>query len=292
MKSRDILLAVMTSVLWGLSFIATRYGVDEFTPAQLTVLRFAVAALPALILPRPRVPWHLLVAVGGFWFLLQFLLFFWSFREGMPPGVASVVQQTSAPFTVLLAALLLRETPSRRQLAGMAVAFAGLTLIGLSTGADLPLPALMLTLAAALSWSFGNIVIKRMPLAPMLALTAWMALVAPLPALLLSHLLGDPPLIDTIANASWRGLLSVVYLGTLSTGIAYAAWGYLLARYPAAVVTPFALLVPCTGILASVIVFGETFPPLRYSGIALVMIGIAIIVLRGRRAPLRKVPPA
>jgi O-acetylserine/cysteine efflux transporter len=290
MKSRDILLAVLTSVLWGLSFIATRYGIDEFTPAQLTVLRFAVAALPALVLPRPQVPWHMLLAAGGFWFLLQFLLFFWSFHEGMPPGVASVAQQASAPFTVLLAALLLREIPSRRQLAGMTVCFAGLALIGLSAGADLPLPALLLTLGAALSWSCGNIVIKRMPLVPVVALTAWMALVAPLPALLLTYLLGDPSLIDAVASASWRSLLSVIYLGTLSTGIAYAAWGYLLARYPAAIVTPFALLVPCTGILASAIVFGETYPPLRYSGIALVMLGIAIIVLRGR-APLTP-PPA
>jgi len=293
MKLRDVLLAILTSVLWGLSFIATRYGIDDFTPVQLTVLRFAVAALPALVLPRPRVPWHLLLAAGGFWFLLQFLLFFWSFHEGMPPGAASVVQQASAPFTVLLAALLLHEVPSRRQLAGMAVCFAGLALIGLSAGADLPLPALILMLGAALSWSCGNIVIKRMPLAPVMALTAWMALVVPLPALVLSILLGDPPLTEAVANASWRGLLSVVYLGSLSTGIAYAAWGYLLARYPAAIVTPFALLVPCTGILASVIVFGETFPPLRYSGIALVMLGIAIIVLRGRgrAAPARRSPP-
>ncbi|MBN9051180.1 MAG: EamA family transporter [Rhizobiales bacterium] len=291
MKASDIALAILTSVIWGVSFIATRYGVDSFTPAQLTALRFAIAALPVLILPRPAVPWGLMLAAGALWFLIQFLLLFWAFHEGMLPGLASVTQQMSAPFTVVLAALLLHEQPTRRQVAGLVVAFGGLVLIGLSSGADLPLTALLITLCAAMSWALGNIVVKQMPKAEMVSLTSWMALVAPLPALALSHALGDPPLWTTLAEASWRGILSALYLGTLATVGGYAMWGHLLARYPAAVVTPFALLVPCSGIVASVIVFDETFPPLRYSGIALVMIGLAVIVWRAR-APAAKVPPA
>lgn len=291
MKASDIALAILTSVIWGLSFIATRYGVDSFTPAQLTALRFAIAALPVLILPRPAVPWGLMLLAGALWFLIQFLLLFWAFHEGMLPGLASVMQQMSAPFTILLAAVLLGEMPTPRQIAGLVIAFAGLALIGLSSGADLPLIALIITLGAALSWSFGNIVVKRMPKADMVSLIAWLALVAPLPALALSHALGDPPLWTTLAEASWRGILSALYLGTLATVGGYAIWGHLLARYPAAVVTPFALLVPCSGIIASVLVFGETFPPLRYSGIALVMIGLVVIVWRARTAPA-EVPPA
>jgi len=291
MKASDVALAILTSVIWGLSFIATRYGVDSFTPAQLTALRFAIAALPALILPRPAVPWGLMLTAGAFWFLIQFLLLFWAFHAGMLPGLASVVQQMSAPFTVLLAALLLGETPTRRQVTGLVIALSGLVLIGFSSGADLPLIALVVTLGAALSWSFGNILIKRMPKAEMVSLTAWMALVAPLPALALSHALGDPPLWTTLAEASWRGILSALYLGTLATIGGYAMWGHLLSRYPAAVVTPFALLVPCSGIIASVIVFDEAFPPLRCGGIALVMAGLAVIIWRARTPPA-EVPPA
>jgi O-acetylserine/cysteine efflux transporter len=294
MKPTHILLAVLTSVIWGLSFVATREGVQNFTPAQLTVLRFAIAALPVLFLPRPRMPWRYLLLGGAFWFLGQFTLLFFAFRQGMLPGLASVTQQSNVFFTVLLAALFFREIPSRRQIGGMIVAFTGLFLIALSTGIDLPLIAFLLTVSAAMSWSLGNIVIKHMPKVSMVPFAAWASLVPPLPALALSLCLGEGSIVDAATNASWIGIASVLYLGTLATLGGYAMWGYLLARYPAATVTPFALLVPVSGIFASVIVYGEAFPPLRAGGIALVMAGLAIIVWRGRTAatpPLAQVPP-
>jgi O-acetylserine/cysteine efflux transporter len=297
MKPTDILLAVLTSVIWGVSFIATREGVQSFTPAQLTVLRFAIAALPALFLPRPQVPWRFVLLGGSFWFLGQFMLLFWAFRERMLPGLASVTQQSNVFFTIALAAIFFREIPSLRQIGGMVVAFGGLFLIALSTGIDLPLVAFLLTVSAAMSWAFGNIVVKRMPKTSMVPFAAWASLVPPLPALALSIWLGDGSIVQATMNASWIGLGSVVYLGTLATLGGYAMWGYLLAHYPAATVTPFALLVPVSGIVASVIVYGEAFPPLRAGGIALVMIGLAIIVLRARgpaepKAPAVPVPPA
>jgi O-acetylserine/cysteine efflux transporter len=57
-------------------------------------------------------------------------------------------------------------------------------------------------------------------------------------------------------------------------------WGSLLQRYSTAVVAPFALLSPCTGVLASALVLGEVFGPVRYVGMALIMIGLAITMLR------------
>lgn len=291
MKPFHILLAVAVSVIWGLSFVATREGVRDFTPAQLTALRFIIAAIPVLFLPRPKMSWRYLLLGGGFWFLGQFMLLFMAFRFGMLPGVASVTQQSNVFFTVLLAALFFHEIPTRRQVAGMAVAFAGLFLIALSTGIDLPLIAFLLTVSAALSWASGNIVVKGMPKVSMVPFAAWASLVPPLPAYALSMALGDGSLIDAVSAASWQGIASVIYLGTLATLGGYAMWGYLLARYPAATVTPFALLVPVSGIFASVIVYGEAFQPLRALGIALVMAGLIVIVWRAKNAPPEP-PPA
>ncbi len=299
MKPRDILLAVLASVIWGLSFLATRWGVESFTAAQLTALRFFIACIPVLLLPRPRISWPLLIATGATLFLGQFFLVFLAFRYGMPAGLASATQQVHVFFTVLMAAIFMHEIPTRRQTAGIVVAFSGLVLIAFSAGVDLPLIALGLALSAAFSWGIGNILLKhasknsKKPI-PMVPLMAWLSLVPPLPALALSYFFDtDASLLDAVTKASWISLASVIYLGTVSTVLAYAIWGHLLTRYPAAVVTPFSLLVPCTGILASAIVFGEVFPPIRYGGMALILAGLAIVVLPGSKAtPKLIVPPA
>jgi O-acetylserine/cysteine efflux transporter len=290
MKPVDILLAICVVLIWGLSFVAARAGLESFTPAQLTALRFATACLAVLVLPRPRIAWRYILGVGALWFLLQFQLLFLALHFGMPPGLASVTQQSNVFMTIVLAALFFREIPTGRQIVGLIVALIGLLLIGLSTGADLPLIAFLLTLSAALAWASGNIVVKQMPRVSMVPFAAWASLIAPLPALALSWWLGEASMIDAMKEASWTALGSAVYLGTLATLGGYAMWGHLLARYPAATVTPFALLVPVTGIIASVIIYGEAFPPLRAAGIALVMIGLATIVLRARK-PAAEAPP-
>ena len=81
-------------------------------------------------------------------------------------------------------------------------------------------------------------------------------------------------------GASWLGLGATLYLGLVATVLAYAIWGHLLRCYPAATVAPFALLIPFVAAYASSLVFGERFGPLRLAGMALVLLGLAIIVTR------------
>jgi GNAT superfamily N-acetyltransferase len=114
----------------------------------------------------------------------------------------------------------------------------------------------------------------------MLGLIVWLSLVPPLPALALSLVLDGPfALVGAIVDATWPALAATLYLGLVATILAYAIWGRLLRRYPAATVAPFALLVPFVGAVASSLVFGERFGALRLVGMALVLIGIAVIVL-------------
>lgn len=279
MRVRDMGLAVLTSVIWGFAFVTYKFGLESFSAPQLTALRFMIACLPVLFVPRPKLPWSVIVLIGLTLFAGQFLLLFLAFALDMPAGLASVTQQTQAFFTVLLAALFLREIPRLRQSVGMVVALAGLVLIGLTTGADLKPAALGLALAAALSWAIGNILVKRTAGVPVFPLMAWCSLVAPLPVLLLSWLVDpQPSLIGAVMNASWPSIATALYLGTLATPIAYGMWSHLLQRYPASVVAPFALLSPVTGILSSALILGEVFGPLRYAGMALILAGLAVIV--------------
>lgn len=122
----------------------------------------------------------------------------------------------------------------------------------------------------------GNVLVKRTADVPVFPLVIWASLVPPLPALIVSSAYDQRPLLDTVVNAWWLSLGAAVYLGALATVLAYATWGYLLQRYSTAAVTPFALLAPCTGLLASAVIFGEAFSPMRYAGMALILIGLVI----------------
>lgn len=273
------------AVIWGLAFVATRIGLDDLSPPQLAAARFVVAAVPALVLPRPRAPWPLLVAVGLTLFAGQFLLQFFGIAHGMPPGLAAIIVQTQALFTIGLAALLLRERPTARETLGVALGVAGLAAIALTVGADLTRVGFVLTLGSAVSWAIGNLLLKRLPPLPALRLMVWLSLVPPVPALALALLIDGPSgTVRTLAAMSWRGLAAVLYLGAIATVVAYAMWGDLLRRYPAIAVAPFALLVPFVAAAASAVVFGERFGAVRLGGMALVLVALAVIALP-RRMP-------
>jgi len=286
MRARDMGLAALTSVIWGFAFVTYKFGLESFSAPQLTALRFLIACLPVFFVPPPKLPWSTIVLIGLTLFAGQFLLLFFAFALDMPAGLASVTQQTQAFFTVLLAAVVLHEIPRLRQCIGMIIAFAGLGLVGLTTGADLKPAALGLALAAALSWAIGNILVKRTAGAPVFPLMVWCSLVAPLPVLLLSYVVDpQPSLVGALMNASWQSVATAIYLGTLATPVAYGMGSYLLQRYPASVVAPFALMSPATGILSSALILGEVFGPVRYAGMALILAGLAVIVWPARKIP-------
>ena len=219
------------AAIWGFAFVATRIGLDSFSAPQLAALRFLVAAVPALVVPRPPIPWSVLVPIGLTLFAGQFLFQFFGIASGMPPGLASITVQTQAFFTILFAALALGERVSPRQLGGMAVALGGLVFIALTVGQGLTAIGLGLTLAAAVSWSIGNVLLKQIARVEMLPLIVWLSLIPPLPAWALSMVLDGPvEFARRVVSASWLGLGAALYLGLVATVLAYDGLG----RSPAA----------------------------------------------------------
>src|ERR1700759_5135760 len=129
MHPRDIFLATLVAVIWGLGFVASRLALDELSPALMTTLRFAIAAVPCLFVRRPNVSWPVLISISFWLFLGQFLAQSWGIAHGVPVGLASVIVQSQALFTVSFAALAFREIPTRKQIAGIGVAAVGLLMI-------------------------------------------------------------------------------------------------------------------------------------------------------------------
>jgi O-acetylserine/cysteine efflux transporter len=261
MAPKDLLLALIVIVVWGLNFVVIKVGLDGLPPMLLGGLRFALVALPAVFLiRRPQLPLRWLIAYGATISLGQFAFLFEAMAHGMPPGLASLVLQAQAFFTLFFAAAFLGEKLRAASLVGLLVAAGGLALIGLDSSRPTPLLAVLLTLCAASMWAMGNIITRRFGKIDLVALVIWGALIPPLPFFALSLWLEGPALIEqSLRNISLHSLLS-------------------LSRYPAGKVAPFSLLVPVIGLASSALLLGERLGPLQWLGGALVMSGLAINV--------------
>ena len=130
MKPADIPLALIVVVIWGLNFIVINIGLQDLPPILFVALRFVVAALPlAFFVARPAVPFRLLAGYALFQFAAQFTLLFYGLQFGFPPGLASLVIQLQAFFTIGFGVLLLGERPRPSQLLGALIAFCGIGLV-------------------------------------------------------------------------------------------------------------------------------------------------------------------
>ena len=87
MKPADVCLAVLVALIWGFGFVATRLALDELSPALMTTLRFAIAAVPCLFVRKPDVSWPLLIAISATLFLGQFLAQAFAIAHGVPVGL-------------------------------------------------------------------------------------------------------------------------------------------------------------------------------------------------------------
>ena len=290
MKPADIFLAVTVAVIWGLGFVGSRLALDELSPALMTAMRFSIAAVPCLFVRRPNVSWTVLIAISGTLFLGQFLSQSWAIAHHVPVGLASVVVQSQALFTVAFAAAAFREIPTRVQIAGIAVAAVGLLMICGTVGFDFSAGAFAVLMISPVSFAIGNLLLRQARDVPMFDLFAWLCLVPPLPLLALA-LVADGPQATwhSLWQMSLTGWASMLFVGAISTSIAYWLWGRLLRDHTAAQVVPFALLVPFVGAAASSVVFGEKFGPLRLAGMVTVGAGIAIMLLSKRPQTLPKI---
>ena len=278
MTAAHALLGLLVAALWGVNFVAARIALNHVTPLLLVALRFGVAAIPALVIPRPAITWSRMAAIASTLFVGQFTFLFWGLQVGMTAGVASVVTQAQAIFTAILAGLVLRETQAIRTWAGLFVAMTGLVLIGATVGAaGVSVVGLFLTLLAAASWAAGNILLRGCGRVDRLALIVWLSLLPPVPMLLLSLVIDGPgALREACQGDIWQTLVAILYIAFAATLGGYGLWGYLLKLYPAGAVAPFALLVPPFGLAAAWFGLGEQFGALRLAGIVLVCAGLAI----------------
>ena len=216
-------------------------------------------------------------------------------KLGMPAGMASVVLQTQAFITMLLAALLMGEQPQRWQWLGLGIAIGGLGLIGAAHGdgaAGMTLLGFVFTVGAAAMWAASNLLTRvaarQGPYEPV-SFIVWTSVFPVLPlALLALWVDGAESVQHQLQGIGWRELGAVAYLAVLSTLLGYGLWTRLLQRYAASTVAPLSLLVPVIGLLSAMLLLGERPTVVQWLGTAAVLLGMAINQFGGLWARRRR----
>jgi O-acetylserine/cysteine efflux transporter len=290
MNRRDFVLAVLVVIIWGATFTVIKLGLGGMPPMLLVAFRFVFAALPAIFfVRRPAVAAPYWISYGLAVGVGQFGCLFYAMHVGMPAGVASVVLQSQAFFTLAFATVFLQESVSGSQITGLGIAAVGLYLVGHNAGGTnvftIPPAALLLTLAGAAFWGISNIIVRKATASAasqgkrldVLSLVVWSSLMPPVPLFLLALLLDTPEtVIGAITALNGVSVFSIIYLSMGATLFGFGAWSKLLSRHPANRVAPLSLLVPVTGLLTARLILGEQLSMLQWGGCLTVIFGLLV----------------
>jgi O-acetylserine/cysteine efflux transporter len=259
MKPRDLALAILVTVIWGVNFVVIHVGLDSMSPLLFCALRFGVAALPAVFLVgKPQAPWRWIIATGVALGVVKFSLLFAGMAAGLPAGLSALVLQCQVVFTLVFATVLLRDRPGPRRVAGVGLAGAGIVLIATQLGLDRPLGAFLLVVAAGAAWGLANIAMRKAGATNMLNFMVWVSAVATPPLILLTLTVDGPAYVwSALKGLDLVAVGAIAYIAYLSTLLGFGVWGRLITRYGAGTVAPFAALAPIFAILSSAVFLHE-----------------------------------
>lgn len=284
MRPRDMLIVFVVMLIWGANFVVSKAGLEEFPAILMMALRFTLTALvmvPFVRLP-PRRTWPhyalLSLTIGSLHYGLMF-----TGLKMTDASTAAILIQLQVPFAALLAALVLNDRLGWRRSLGMTIAFAGILMIvgEPKIGGD-PV-ALALVLTAGFIWAIANVQIKWATahgheMDP-LALSAWVAVLAAPQLWLLTATL-ETGQMEAVRSATWIGWGAILYMVFGVQVLSYSMWYAMVRRYDVNQTMPWTLLSPVLGVVAGVTLLDESMPVKVALGGAVVLAGVAIIVIR------------
>jgi O-acetylserine/cysteine efflux transporter len=278
MAFHHLLMALAVPVIWGMGLVFAKAALDFFPPILLVAFRFGVTALALVWFVKP--PWHLMgkiMVISMVSVVIQYSFTFTALKH-LDASVTVLFIQAEVPILILLGAVFLGERPSRRKLAGIALTFIGVILIAGDPQLKGAYQPLFLLLVGVTTWAIGQVMIRQLGEVGGFTLIAWVAIVSTPQLFLASWVLEDNHW-QLIREANWVVWGTVVYLGLVMTALGYGLWYHLLGRYPVNQVAPFLLLLPVTSVIGSVVVLDETLSLPVAMGGAVVIAGVAFIVL-------------
>lgn len=283
LSARDMGLAVLVALIWGMGFVVAKGGMAHFPPILLMALRFAVTALALAWFLGPvggNLPRLMMISVVGA--AIQYALTFTGVK-GLGAGLSALVVQLEVPFLVMLGALLLGERPGVVKWIGIMIAFVGVALIAAREQFIGSLLPVVLVMGGAFFWALGQVLVRGLKGMTGLSVTAWTAVLAT-PQLFLLSALFETGQIEAIKTADLAAWSAALYLGLVMTTLGYFLWNSLILRNEVGKVAPFLLLLPVFSVIGGVVFLGEALTLSRLAGGAVVLTGVALITLPGPHA--------
>lgn len=282
-----VLAALLTVyIVWGSTYLAIRFALEAYPPLFFPAVRFIAAGtilfgvlrLRGYSMPTP-VQWRnaamigvLLLNVGNGGVVLA---------ERWVGSALAATAVATVPLWAALCAGIWGHWPVRMQWLGMAVGFAGIVILNL--GGDFaanPAAALLLTVASA-TWAFGSVWSRRLDLPRGLMSSACQMLAAGVVFLVISALRGEHWGFVPSLRAS-GALLYLIVFGSL---IGFTAYIFLVQNVTPALATSYAYVNPVVALLFGLTLGNEHIVGSGYIAIAMVLAGVALIVLYNKPAP-------
>ncbi len=279
MTPRHLLIAMLVPITWGFGFALAKGGLSHFPPLLLMGMRFGIAALVLVwFVPLPRGHWRSLTLIALISATFQYGLSF-SGLAMIDATPAILLVQSEVVFGTVIAAIMLKELPTRRQLAGTGIALVGIVTIVGAPSLTGQMTGVVLILTGCLCWALGQVMVRRLgDVMSGFQMTAWVGTIAAPQMLLASVLIEGNPL-PALAAAPPFAWGTVLYLGVVMTAIGYSAWYFLLSKYPVPMVMPLLLLLPISTILGAVTFLGEHPDPHVLLGGAIVVSGVSAVIV-------------
>ena len=278
MTLRDFLFAISVPFLWGIGFVITKPGMEQFPPMLINGLRWSLSGLILVwFFPIPKKYLKSIFLVSIVACTIQYSLTYTGLSI-IDASSAVLFVQCEVPFGVLIAYFLLKERPKLKNILGIILAFMGLIILSGSPDLKGKYLGVILVLSGAFTWSLGQVLVK--PISEQIngvTLTAWMGVFAG-PQLILASQVIEGNVLENIISADYRAWLIVLYLGVLMNCLGYSLWYYVLGRYPVNKIISTMLLLPVTGVIAAIIFLGERPDIKVFVGGLTILFGVGIIL--------------
>ena len=274
MNSKQILLALIVPITWGLGFTLAKVGMEQFPPLLIMSIRFGIAGLVLVWFTRP--PWgHMreifLVALIGS--TIQYGLTY-NGLKGIDASTAAILVQLEGPILALMGAILLKEKLGLMRILGMVLAFIGVFIIAGEPRLEGHMNSVILLIAGSTVWAVAQIMISKLKDLSGITILAWVAIMAT-PQMLLGSFIIEDGQWQAISTASLIDWSIIFYLALIMTVVGYSVWYHLLSRVDVSKVSPFLMLLPITSIIAGMILLNEKLTLPMIIGGLLIMTGVA-----------------
>lgn len=268
----------LLSSIWGASFLFMAIGLDAFHPGLVTLLRVGFGAAFMAAIPRTRArsieraDWPSIALLGVIWVAIPLTLFPIA-QQWIDSGVAGMLNGSTPIFTAVVASLLLRQLPGRRQILGLLIGFIGIVAIALpSAGGDQTAAiGVILVLTATVGYAFASNIVaplqQKYGSLPVMARVQWFAVALVTPFGLYG---------TTQSTFAWPSLFAMMAVGILGTGLAFLLMGNLLGSVGPTRATFVTYAMPVIALGLGIIFRDEVALPIAVIGVVLVIMGAAL----------------